>query len=90
MVIKCEETLNASRNCNVFKDFVVKDGLNHKSFLTLYLRIIWTIDNEVNFVAWNVASLPEQSCPKLDPNDAKDKEDKETEEEDVAQHGQGV
>ena len=36
------------------------------------------------------ASLPEQPCPHLDPHNPKDEEDKEAEEEDIAQHGQGV
>ena len=30
------------------------------------------------------------TCPELDPHYAKDEEDKEAEEEDIAQHGQGV
>ena len=38
----------------------------------------------------DVASLPQQSRPQLDPDDSEDEEDEEAEEEDVAQHGQGV
>ena len=30
------------------------------------------------------------TCPELDPHYAKDEEDKEAEEEDISQHGEGV
>lgn len=36
------------------------------------------------------AAVPEQTCPQLDSHNAEDEEDKETEEEDVPQHGQRV
>ena len=38
----------------------------------------------------DVASLPEEPRPQLDPDNAEDEEDEEAEEEDVAQHGQSV
>lgn len=36
------------------------------------------------------AAVAEQPSPQLHPNDAEDEEDKEAEQEDVPQHGQGV
>lgn len=36
------------------------------------------------------ASVPQQPCPQLDTNDAKDEKDEETEQQDIAQHRQGV
>lgn len=36
------------------------------------------------------ASVPKQPCPQLDTNDAKDEKDEETEQQDIAQHRQGV
>ncbi len=38
----------------------------------------------------DVAALPQQPRPQLDPNDSKDEEHEEAQEEDVAQHWQGV
>ena len=44
----------------------------------------------IHVLVWDVASLSEESRPELDPDDAEDEEHEEAEQEDVAQHGEGV
>jgi len=51
------------------------------------LQSCWRIDA---FRQIEVASLAQDSCPQLDANYAEDEEDEETEQQDVAQHGQCV
>ena len=47
-------------------------------------------DKSVLITLADEAPLPEKPSPKLDTNYAKDEEDEEAEEEDIAQHGEGV
>ena len=55
-----------------------------------FLLEVWTPSDGRDHLFGDVAPLPEESRPQLDPDDAEDEEDEEAEQQDVPQHGQGV
>ena len=56
----------------------------------LFLLEVGTPSDGRDHLFGDVAPLPEESRPQLDPDDTEDEEDEEAEQQDVPQHGQGV